>query len=326
MTKFWQGRNGRILVVLLAAAGYLIYQAVTQYYPFYSTETNIPYCVVDGQTETLNAFLPAKTTKPVPALVEIHGGWWTSGQAATVAPRQMVNQGVAFFSIEYRLGQAGGFPQSIRDCRNAIRFLRKNAARFNIDPDRMDVMGGSAGGHLSLMVAMVPEDFDDGGPTPGLEGVSAKVSGCFSYIPATDFLRLWEQGPSDVVTNTNGAVTYRVPAPNIPNDARPHLRLLFHGVIPDTAAHRELYQRMCPLGQVRKDVPPLLICDGEKDPVIPGLQGRELYEKLQAAGADATYWMTKNGGHTYPYGAGFKDVLGAFLLRTLKPEPADGQR
>ena len=325
MTHFWQGRNGRILVVLLAAGGYLLYLALTRAAPNYRAETGIPYCLVDGRQLTLNAFLPVNTNRPTPALVEIHGGWWMGGQVATVPPRQMVSQGVAFFSIEYRLGQAGGFPQSIGDCRNAIRFLRKNAARFNIDPDRMDVMGGSAGGHLSLMVAMVPEDFDDGGPTPELAGISAKVSGCFSYIPATDFLRFWEQGPADVVTNASGAVSFRNPAPNIPNDSRPHLRLLFHGVTPDTAAHRELYQRMCPLGQIRKDVPPLLICDGENDPVIPGLQGKSLYEKLQTAGADVTYWMTKLGGHTYPSGPGFQDMVGAFLVRTLKPDPADGR-
>ena len=323
MTNFWQSRNGRILVVVLAAGGYLIYLALTRPAPAYRTETNIPYCVVDGQTETLNAFLPANTNRPAPALVEIHGGWWMGGKAAAVPPRQMVSKGIAFFSIEYRLGQTGGFPQNIRDCRNAIRFLRKNATRFNIDPDRIDVMGGSAGGHLSLMVAMVPEDFDDGGPTPGLEGVSAKVSGSFSFIPPTDFLSFWEQGPSDVITNANGSFSFRAPAPNIPNDSRPHFRLLFHGVIPDTAAHRELYQRMCPMGQVRKDVPPLLICDGEKDPIVPGLEGKALYEKLHAAGADVTYWMTRNGGHTYPGGAGFQDVLGAFLVRTLKPEPPE---
>ena len=66
---------------------------------------------------------------------------------------------LAVFSIEYRLGHEGGFPENIRDCRNAIRFIRKNAERFHIDPERIAVTGGSAGGHLSLMVAMVPEMF-----------------------------------------------------------------------------------------------------------------------------------------------------------------------
>ena len=290
----------------------------------YNAELNIPYCTVAGQAETLNAFLPADITNPVPAMVEIHGGWWTGGDAASgpegVAGWQVfMRHDLAIFSIRYRLGAEGGFPENIRDCRNAIRYIRKHAQKFNIDPDRIDVCGGSAGGHLSLMVAMVPEDFDDGGPVPGLEGISARVSGSFSYIPPTDFLRFWDQGPGDIVTNGAGEISFRGPDSNIPNDSRPHFRVLFHGVVPDTAAHQALYARMCPNGQVRKDVPPLLICDGEKDPIVPGLEGKELFEKLKAAGADATYWMTKDGGHAFPGGQGFEEVLDGFVVRTLKP-------
>ncbi len=71
---------------------------------------------------------------------------------------------------------------------------------------------------------------------------------------------------------------------------------------------------MSPIGQVRRDVPPLLICDGEKDPIVPGLHGQALYERLKAEGADATYWMTPGGGHGFPGGAGFDQVLDRFLI------------
>jgi acetyl esterase/lipase len=289
----------------------------------YKSESNIVYSTVDGKELELNAFLPANATNPVPAIVEIHGGWFYGGRPAStvdgVGGHQIfVRHGLAVFSIQYRLGKAGGFPENIRDCRNAIRFIRKNAKRFNIDPDRIDVTGGSAGGHLSLMVAMVPENFDDGGPTPGLEGASAGVSGSFSYIPPADFVRFWDQGPNDVITNTDGKISFRNPDNKIPNDARPHFRVLFHGVIPDTEEHKALYTNMCPIGHVSKGVPPLLICDGEKDPIVPGLEGKELYEKLRAAGADATYWMTPNGGHRFPGGDGFLKVLDDFIVHSLK--------
>jgi acetyl esterase/lipase len=177
--------------------------------PAYRTETNIVYGTVAGKKLTLNAFLPEGANAPVPAIVEIHGGWWFGGGKASQLDhvggwQHFKRHGLAVFSIEYRLGRDGGFPENIRHCRNAIRFIRKNAAGFHIDPDRIDVTGGSAGGHLSLMVAMVPESFSDGGPLRGLENVSAKVSGSFSYIPPTDFLRFWNQGPDDVVTNAAG--------------------------------------------------------------------------------------------------------------------------
>lgn len=293
----------------------------------YRSELNIVYSTVADENLTLNAFLPKDVTNPAPAIVEIHGGWFVWGGPAAkpdgVGGWQIfMRHQLAIFSIQYRLGKDGGFPENIRDCRNAIRFIRKNATRFNIDPTRIDVTGGSAGGHLSLMVAMVSEKFNDGGPAPGLEGVSARVAGSFSYIPPTDFVRFWNEGPGDVLTNGDGTVSFRPPDGKIPNDSRPHLRLLFHGIIPDTDEHKLLYTRMCPIGQVRKNVPPLLICDGEKDPIVPGLEGKELYEKLQSLGADATYWMMPNGGHAFPGGEGFDKVLDRFIVHSLRLQPS----
>jgi acetyl esterase/lipase len=292
----------------------------------YRTQSNIVYSTVAGKDLTLNTFLPGGATNPVPAIVEIHGGWFFGGGPASkpdgVGGWQIfMRHQLAIFSIQYRLGKDGGFPQNIHDCRNAIRFIRKNAVRFNIDPNRIDVTGGSAGGHLSLMVAMVPENFDDGGPSPGLEGVSARVSGSFSYIPPTDFVRFWDEGPGDVLTNADGSVSFRPPDNGIPNDSRPHFRVLFHGITPDTDEHKFLYTNMCPIGEVRKDVPPLLICDGEKDPIVPGLEGKELYEKLKAVGAETTYWMTPNGGHAFPGGEGFDKVLDHFIVHSLQLQP-----
>lgn len=294
----------------------------------YRPELNITYSTIARANPTLNAFLPEGVTNARPAIVEIHGGWFVWGGPAAkpdgVGGWQIfMRHQLAIFSIQYRLGKDGGFPQNIRDCRNAIRFIRQNATRFNIDPNRIDVTGGSAGGHLSLMVAMAPENFDDGGPTPGLEGVSARVSGSFSYIPPTDFVRFWNEGPGDVVTNGDGTFTFRPPDNKIPNDSRPHFRVLFHGIVPDTREHKLLYTNMCPIGQVRKDVPPLLICDGEKDPIVPGLEGKELYEKLRSVGADATYWMTPNGGHAFPGGEGFDKVLDDFIVHSLGLETSE---
>jgi acetyl esterase/lipase len=288
----------------------------------YRSETGIVYARVEGKELTLNAFLPEGAEKPVPAVVEIHGGWWHGGEPAKQVDGVggagfFKREGLAVFSIAYRLGAEGGFPENIRDCRNAVRFIRKNAARFHIDPERILVTGGSAGGYLSLMVAMVRDDFDDGGAVPELEGTSAAVSGCFSYIAPTDFVRFWREGPDDVVTR-DGKITFRRPDEKIPHDSRPRLRVLFHGVTPDTPEHEALYQNLSPVGQVRADVPPLLVCDGEKDPIVPGVPGKALVEKLKAAGAkDVVYWMTPQGGHAFPGGDGFGKVLEDFLKRTV---------
>jgi len=62
----------------------------------------------------------------------------------------------------------------------------------------------------------------------------------------------------------------------------------------------------------------LLICDGENDPIVPGLHGKALFEKLQAVGGEATYWITVDGGHRFPSGAGFEKVLDSFIVHSLK--------
>jgi acetyl esterase/lipase len=285
--------------ILLAQAPYLPMRVET-------------YCTVDGKPLTMNVFMPAGITTPTPAMVEIHGGWFVGGGPMGDVPGPIQRQRAAFFSIQYRLGDEGGFPQCIRDCRNAIRFIRKNADRFHIDPNRIACMGGSAGGHLSLMVAMVPEKFNDGGPTPGLEGVSARVCGSFSWIPPTDFVKFWNQGPRDEVTGPDGKISYRSWNDGIPNDSRPHLRRLFHGISPDSEGGAKIYTEMSPIGHVNRRVPPLLICDGDHDPIVPGREGQDLYDKLRSAGADATYWHS-DGGHAYPNGDGFDSLLDAFL-------------
>ena len=272
----------------------------------YKTELGILYSTVDGKEQKLNAYVPENPEKPVPAMVEIHGGWWSAGQATSDFTRDpslkiFTGKGIALFSIEYRLGKQGGFPENIRDCRNAIRFIRKNAERFHIDPERIGCFGGSAGSHLSMMVAMVPEDFDDGGPTDGLKGVSAKVCNAFAFVGPTDFVRQWNES-----------------TPGKPNDAHPYHKVLFHGIEPDSDEHKALYMKMSPITYVRKDVPALLICDGEKDPIVPNMVGKTLQEKLEAVGADSTYWLTVGGGHAFPSGPGFRKVLDDFLTRTLK--------
>jgi acetyl esterase/lipase len=272
----------------------------------YGIEKDITYCTVGDVALKLNAFVPIGELNPTPAIVEIHGGWWSAGtKSASIERADFVPftaRKIAVFSIDYRLGKDGGFPQCIRDCRNAIRFLRLHADEYNIDPNRIGVYGGSAGGHLAMMLAVVPANFDDGGPPEELKDVKPHISCAFAYCGPTDLLKQWEDS-----------------VPGKPGDARPHLRVLFHGVEPDTDTNKELYRRMSPISYVRKGVAALLVCDGENDLIVPGQPGKAFCEKLQAAGADATYYVSPKGGHAYPSGPAFAKVLDAFITRTLMP-------
>jgi acetyl esterase/lipase len=292
----------RTLILALALFTGLVAQA--QKTDHYTAEADIEYCTVDGKKLTLNAFIP-QSDKPTAAIVHIHGGWWTGGRPSSKPGGRVfaafTKHNVAIFSIKYRLGKNGGFPENIRDCRNAVRFVRKHAKRFNIDPERIGAMGGSAGGHLTMMVTLVPEDFDDGGPTAGLEGVSAKVCMGFPWI-----------GPTNMVNQWNESVEGQK------NNAKPYHKVLFHGVEPTTPDGIKVYEKISPVTWARKGVPPILICDGEKDPIVPRTPGKALHKLLRDAGADSEYWVTIGGGHGFPGGKGFDEKLEAFAIRTLK--------
>ena len=112
-----------------------------------------------GRAEKLDVYQPAARAdgRLHPALVWIHGGGWTGGTKnearADNICRAAAMAGYVAVSIDYRLGD-GAWPTNLFDCKNAVRFLRANAARYSVDPSRIGVAGGSAGGHLALMVAL----------------------------------------------------------------------------------------------------------------------------------------------------------------------------
>ncbi len=124
----------------------------------------------DERTEKADLYLPAKRGKEVrsPAVLIIHGGGWSSGDKG--AEREfnigtnLALHGYVGMSIDYALSSKGKatWPQNLHDCKTAVRWLRKNAERLQIDPNRIGVIGGSAGGHLSAMVAVT-------GPGDGLD-------------------------------------------------------------------------------------------------------------------------------------------------------------
>jgi len=139
-------------------------------------EKNIHY-LSPSRTELADLYLPAKRkagTKS-PAVLIIHGGGWTGGDKG--AKREinigttLTEHGMVGFSINYKLGEKGNaieaWPQNLHDCKEGVRWLRRNAAKYQIDPDRIGVIGGSAGGHLSSLI----------GVTQATDGLEPRSSG-----------------------------------------------------------------------------------------------------------------------------------------------------
>ena len=125
------------------------------------SESSYTYCDNGGIAETLNVYEPSSPPRSTPAVVDIHGGGWVSGDAnlqpGTVdwdVEPALVGKGWVFVSINYRLAPSSPWPAQLEDAKCAIRFLRANAPALHIDPNRIGVIGASAGGHLASMLGL----------------------------------------------------------------------------------------------------------------------------------------------------------------------------
>lgn len=118
---------------------------------------NLEYVVHDGVRLAGNLYVP-KTEGRYPAIVAIHGGGWQAGspQAYQYWGPYLAQRGIAVYAIAYRFSKPGqkSFPEAVHDVRAAVQFLRGRAAELRIDPDRIGLMGDSAGGHLAALVAL----------------------------------------------------------------------------------------------------------------------------------------------------------------------------
>jgi acetyl esterase/lipase len=160
-------------------------------------ERAINYATHDGVKLLGDMVLPASGNRH-PMVIAIHGGGWQNGERERYHEwgRLLARHGYALFSISYRLSKPGRktYPEAVHDCRAAVQFIRSQASRFDIDPQRVALIGDSAGGHLASMVALAgdSEAFAAGYPDDAYAGVSTSVKAVVSIYGVHDLIQQWE--------------------------------------------------------------------------------------------------------------------------------------
>ena len=200
-------------------------------------------------------------------------------------------------SINYRLSQHAIFPVQIEDCKAAIRFLRANADKYGIDPNRIGVWGSSAGGHLVALLGTSGDvkEFEKG---ENLD-FSSRVQAVCDYFGPTDFTKM-----------SSFPTTMGHDAADSPESK------LVGGAVQE---NKDKCKRANPITYVTKDDPPFLIVHGDKDPLVPHNQSVILYEALKRVGVKSKFYTVPGGGH-----GGFKDpaidrMVEEFFEQQLKP-------
>lgn len=131
-----------------------------------SEQRNLVYCETGNRKLHIDAFTPAVTEKPAPAVILVHGGGWRSGDRTHHIPlaQRLAALGYASFTVEYRLSTEAPYPAAVADVRSSIRWLRANAKKLRVDPNKIVVLGFSAGGQLAALTGLAHnvKKFDEG--------------------------------------------------------------------------------------------------------------------------------------------------------------------
>ena len=238
-----------------------------------------------SRTEKLDLYLPKnrKAGEKSPAVLLIHGGGWKEGDKRQAREIEfgmtLAENGFVAASINYALRSAGKFPQNLQDCKNGIRYLRAHADELGIDPERISVMGGSAGGHLALLVAYTA-DQSNLAPSQPHPGVSDKVSCVVDFYGISNLATRKETDP-------NGK-----PLKIEPLDST--TQSIFGSTPQD-------WKKASPVTYVKRDVPPTLILHGRKDTTVDSDQSQELADALKKAGATYDIIWLPNAPHSFSF-------------------------
>ncbi|MEO8217811.1 MAG: alpha/beta hydrolase [Acidobacteriota bacterium] len=244
-----------------------------------TTFADLEFASVAGQSLRLDLFLPSGPG-PFPVIVSVHGGSWTSGTRDQGTAILQVGRGYAVANIDYRLAPEFTFPSQIEDVKASVRWLRANAARFNLNPNAIAVMGYSAGGQLAALLGTSADVSSLEGQALGNAGYSSRVSAVVDYFGPTDLLQLAAQAPAC--------------EPGDPNDPSEAPSLFIGCPIQSCPEKTESAN---PITYVTPDDPPFLILHGLADCLVPWQQSQILYDALTAAGVEAKLVLVPAARH-----------------------------
>jgi len=217
---------------------------------------------------------PPKT--PMPAVLWIHGGGWSGGSHKGNRAMMLAARGYFTASVEYRLSGEAKWPAQIEDCKLAVRWLRANAAKYNVNPDRIGCWGSSAGGHLVAFLGVSGDkpEFEGKG---GHAGVSSRVQAVVDYC-----------GPADMTEGSLG-----IQGGNAERESPAVLGLAGAPFKekPDT------WKQLSPILHVSSGDAPILIVHGDKDPTVPIIHSERFEAALKKAGVPVEFIRVKGGGH-----------------------------
>lgn len=261
---------------------------------------------------TLHLAKPIGAPAPAPLVVFIHGGGWRMGSKNDHVReiKLAAEQGFVAASVGYRLAPEHQWPAQIQDCKCAVRWLRANASELGLDPARVGAVGGSAGGHLSMLLGTL----DDAPACEGDGGCaeqSSKVQAVVSFFGPADMVDEYRyannaRALASLVRATGGNNQRKISVGGATIEGGEAASALdeagrtvtdFMGGTPREL--KEAYHLASPIHQLDKDDAPILIFHGTRDLLVPWQQSVEMVERLTAAGVPGRVEIVAGAGHGF---------------------------
>ncbi len=257
---------------------------------------DIRFAEIDGHELKLDLYLPPEAKNP-PLIVWVHGGAWRAGSKNKMPLTDLVREGFAVASVDYRLSPVAKFPAAIHDIKGAIRFLRAKRKDYGFNAEKIAIAGASAGGHLVALVGTTNGHKALEGEIGGNLDQSSDVQAILSYYGASNFMTILDQ-------STSHGLSVRVPALELFIGGRPE-------DVPDLA------KLASPVFHVDRNDPPLLLIHGDQDPQMPINQSHELHGKYKELGLTVQFEVVHGAAHG---GKAFHDARRVKLVNRFLDE------
>ncbi len=241
-----------------------------------SYRPDVVYAKYGDAERRLQIIVPHRAGSQFPLVIFVQGSAWRKQDTYAMIPNlcQIAAKGYVVASVEIRESDIAPFPAALEDVKCAIRFMRKNAAEYGVDPNLVAVWGDSSGGHLALMTGLTIGEYDNGLYSEQTDEVSAVID----YYGVSDLLTLGKY--NDILDHD---------AADSPEG------LFIGGRVPD---HVEQAKKASPLHQdLDKKLPPFLIIHGDSDNVVHVNQSIEMYKALKEHGQKVLFYKVVGGDH-----------------------------
>jgi acetyl esterase/lipase len=293
----------RSTAVLLAAvlAGLVFTGTSIAQDPSYSRTRDVIYGRKHGMALTFDVFAPKEKANGAAIIWVVSGGWVSAHPIAEptfpFSPiNELIKRGYTVFAVVHGSQPKFTIPEILDDMHRAVRYIRSHAADFSIDPQRIGITGGSAGGHLSLMQGTAGKDGDPQAADV-VDRASSRVQAVACFFPPTDFLNYGQPGE-----NALGRGVLKDFAAPFAFQEQDTKRGRFGAFVPitDEARILDIGRQISPINHVTADDPPTLIIHGDKDLLVPIQQAEIIVARLKEAGVPADLVIKAGAAHGWP--------------------------